>query len=120
MSRALLSRIERLEAKRSVTPQVIGIIGGMPPMKWEEIDGVFYIRPPMTPEEFAAFASQQQSDLIATLTAFAEQDDETPDPEAPQTVGKTDHIAPHKPGTKRRRYLQMKDGSEIELKGWNQ
>lgn len=118
MSRALLSRIERLEAKRSVAPQVIGIIGGMPPVKWDEIDGVLYMRPPMTPEEFTAFASKQQSDLIATLNALADEDD-TPDAEAPQTVGKTDHIAPHKPGTKRRRYVEI-NGEEIELRGWNQ
>ena len=115
---SLKSRIARLEAKRNATPQVVGIIGGMQPVKFEEIDGVLYMRPPMTPEEFAAFASKQQSDLIATLNALADDEGETD--EAPVIVGKAEAIAPHKPGTKRRRFTYLKDGTEIELKGFDQ
>lgn len=109
MSRALLSRIERLEARKAKQgPREIGIIVERFPNRCELIDGVYHIRPYFTEETYAEFARNQQSRLLAELAVFAEQLDEGEDCDAQAEslpiVG-NDCRAPLKPGQKSPKFI---------------
>jgi hypothetical protein len=69
MSRALIARIERLEAAKRSPAKIQGVIGGLPETYVEEFDGVLYLRRPQTPtgQPFAEYARKQQADLQAEL-----------------------------------------------------
>lgn len=84
MTRALAARLSKLEAARNAAPKVVGVIGGeyggliVDP---ENPGRLIRVEPP---GGFAEFCRRQQAELIATLTAFAEQDDAE---EQPAPVG---------------------------------
>lgn len=84
---SLKSRIERLEVKHKVDAEkVVGVIGLRFHPTIEIVDGVAYQRPAITPDEFSAFAWQQQSELRRELIAIMGND--APQAErAPQSVG---------------------------------
>lgn len=117
MSRALLSRIERLEARKAkAVPREICVIGMRFPDRFEEDEnGVYHIRPYFTEETYAEFAREQQSRLLAELAVFAEQLDEGDDTQAPH-VGIVTERAPLPPGQKGKRFVfTMEKGREIEI-----
>ena len=84
---SLKSRIERLEVKHKVDAEkVVGVIDLRFHPTIEIVDGVAYQRPAITPDEFSAFAWQQQSELRRELIAIMGND--APQTErAPQSVG---------------------------------
>lgn len=119
MSRALLSRIERLEARKAKQgPREIGIIVERFPDRWEEDEnGVWRRKPYFNEDTYAEFARNQQSRLMTELAEFAKQLDEGEDSDvqAPH-VGTVTERAPLPPGHKGKRFVfTMEKGREIEI-----
>ena len=117
MSRALASRIAKLEARKAkAVPREICVIGTRFPDRVELIDGVYHIRPYFTEETYAEFARNQQSRLLAELAEFADQLNEGEDSDARAEslpiVGKVTERAPLPPGTKGKRYLHTTKGDK--------
>ena len=119
MSRALLSRIERLEARKAkAVPREICVIGTRCPDRFEEDEnGVWRRKPYFTEETYAEFAREQQSRLLAELAVFAEQLNEGDDTQAQAPhVGTVTERAPVPPGHKGKRFVFiMEKGREIEI-----
>lgn len=118
MSRALLSRIAKLEARKAkAVPREICVIGMRFSDRFtEDENGVWRRKPFFTEETYAEFARNQQSRLLAELAEFAEQLNEGDDTQAQAPhVGKVTERAPLPPGTKRKRYLHTtKGGKQFE------
>ncbi len=102
MSRSLIARIERLEKSRAANiKKVIYVIPTRFPMRVEVVEGVSYLRPGLTPAEFAEMAAKQQRGLIKRLKELT---DMLPDDPDPLHVGmsKNEKAAPLKPGVLRK------------------
>lgn len=116
MTRNLAARIERLEARHRINAtKVKGIIGGLAEPYIEEINGVLHLIRPETPtgEPFVVWGYRQQRELQDLLASLA-------DTEAPQDAEARPGIvgtpAPLKPGQKARNFVQLPDGTEIQVK----
>lgn len=119
MSRAILSRIERLEARKAkAVPREIGIIVERFSCRFEEDEnGVWRRKSYFTEETYAEFARNQQSRLLAELAEFAKQLDEGEDSDVQAPcVGTATERAPLPPGQKGKRFVfTMEKGREIEI-----